>query len=84
MRSCGQVSRHTNNIDGRCRSAVSVELSEMFEAKPRLACQAGGEIEPVGEVCDKFVKLSPFIKMNGSKSLKTPVGVSGTFTGVHF
>ena len=35
-------------------------------------------------VWDKFVKLSPFIKMNGSKSLKTPFGVSGTFTGVHF
>ncbi len=35
-------------------------------------------------VSDKFVKLSPFIKMNGSKSLKTPFGVSGTFTGVHF
>ena len=33
---------------------------------------------------DKFVKLSPLIKMNGSKSLKTPFGVSGTLTGVLF
>ncbi len=40
--------------------------------------------QPDRGVCDKFVKLSPFIKMKGSKSLKTPFGVSGTFTGVHF